>query len=146
MIAPEDFLALAELEIQNTTEAEWRTAVSRAYYAAFHKARKLFLALGFGPPKGDQAHAYVWLRLLNCGNQQVQLAGSNLNSLRRYRNQADYDVDQNLSQANARMQVLEARQIIQILTAAATDPVRTQIMDTMKIYERDVLRQITWKP
>ncbi len=146
MIAPEDFLALAEMGVKGSTEAEWRTAVSRAYYAAFHKARKLFIGLGFQPPKGDQAHAYLWLRLLNCGNQQVQLAGSNLNSLRRYRNQADYDVDQKLIQANARLQVLEARQIVQLLTAASVDPVRSEITDAMKIYERDILRQITWKP
>jgi uncharacterized protein (UPF0332 family) len=145
MIQAEDFLRLAEIWIQGTDEAEWRSAVSRAYYAAFHKARRLFVALGFQPPKGDQAHAYLWLRLLNCG-PQVQLAGSDLNTLRRDRNLADYAVDQNLSQTDGLTQVRSARQIIQALSAAAVEPTRTQITDAMKTYESSILRQVTWKP
>jgi uncharacterized protein (UPF0332 family) len=146
MIQPEDFQRLAETWIQGADEAEWRSAVSRAYYAAFHKARRLFIALGFQPPKGDQAHAYLWLRLLNCGDPQVQLAGSDLNTLRRDRNLADYGVDQNLSQTDGLIQVQSARQIIQVLYAAASEPTRTQITDAMKIYETNILRQVTWKP
>jgi uncharacterized protein (UPF0332 family) len=146
MIQPEDFLKLAEVWIHGGSEAEWRSAVSRAYYAAFHKARRLFAELGFQPPKGDQAHAYLWLRLLNCGDPQVQAAGSDLNSLRRDRNRADYAVDQNLSQSDGLTQVQSARQIIQVLTTAATEPTRTQITDAMKTYESNILRQVTWTP
>ena len=40
-------------------------AVSRAYYAAIHVARLLLGQCGFGVPRGDQAHAYLWLRLSN---------------------------------------------------------------------------------
>ncbi len=32
MITPEDYLALAERLVQENTEADWRTAISRAYY------------------------------------------------------------------------------------------------------------------
>jgi uncharacterized protein (UPF0332 family) len=146
MIQPEDFLQLAETWIQGGSEAEWRSAVSRAYYAAFHKARRLFTALSFQAPRGDQAHAYLWLRLLNCGDPQVQLAGSDLNSLRRDRNLADCAVDQHLRQKDGLTQVQSARQIIQVLTAAANEPTRTQITDAMKDYESNILRQVTWKP
>jgi uncharacterized protein (UPF0332 family) len=59
MIAGKDFLILAELWITGTSEAEWRSAVSRAYYAAFHVARQLLRTLGFLVPRGDQAHAYL---------------------------------------------------------------------------------------
>ena len=31
-----------------------------------------------------------------------------------------------------------------VLDAARLDPVRTQITDTMKVYERDVLKDVTW--
>jgi hypothetical protein len=30
--------------------------------------------------------------------------------------------------------------------AAAVEPIRTQITDAMKIYERDVLKDVTWHP
>ena len=39
-----------------------------------------------------------------------------------------------------------AEEIIRVLDAAAQDPPRTQIMDAMKIYERDVLKDVTWHP
>jgi hypothetical protein len=97
-------------------------------------------------PRGDQAHAYLWLRLSNCGDPQVQLAGSDLNALRRDRNRADYDVDQTLIQPDALQQVQTARRIIQVLDTAGGEPTRTQITDTMKIYERDVLQDVTWQP
>ncbi len=36
-----DFLRLAAVLAGGAAEAEWRTAVGRAYYAAFHMARRL---------------------------------------------------------------------------------------------------------
>lgn len=68
MIRAKEFLTLAETWVEGATEAEWRSAVSRAYYAAFHEARVLLRGLGFRVPRGDQAHAYLWLRLSNCGD------------------------------------------------------------------------------
>ena len=32
------------------------------------------------------------------------------------------------------------------LDAAAVEPVRTQVTDAMKVYERDVLHDVTWHP
>src|SRR5205807_1980650 len=62
---PQEFLALARSLAAGGTEAAWRSAVSRAYYAAFHVARELFGALRFTVPYGDQAHRYLTLRLSN---------------------------------------------------------------------------------
>src|SRR5438445_3393042 len=104
-----DFLTLASKLLAETTEAAWRSAVSRAYYAAFHEARQLLRDLGFVVPRADQAHAYLWLRLSNCGDPQVRLAGSDLNRLRRERNRADYDIDQTLGHAHALLQVQAGR-------------------------------------
>jgi uncharacterized protein (UPF0332 family) len=146
MIDGKHFLTLAEIWIKGASEAEWRSAVSRAYYAVFHEARQLVRQLGFVVPRGDQAHAYLWLRLSNCGEPGVQLAGANLNLLRRDRNRADNDVEQTLDHVDALSQVQAARGIIQTLDAAKAEPTRTQITDAMKIYERDVLRNVTWQP
>jgi uncharacterized protein (UPF0332 family) len=46
-----DFLSLAARLGADTTEADWRTAVSRAYYAAFHAARQLLTGLNFTVPR-----------------------------------------------------------------------------------------------
>jgi uncharacterized protein (UPF0332 family) len=51
-----DFLLAAKLLLPAPLEAAWRSAISRAYYAAFHVARQLFEDLGFRVPHGDQAH------------------------------------------------------------------------------------------
>ena len=71
-----DFLQLAVVLAGGTTEAEWRSAVSRAYYAAFHVARDLLISCGFAAPRGEQAHAYLWLRLSNADDADVEDAGS----------------------------------------------------------------------
>lgn len=141
-----DFLSLADTLAKGATEAEWRTGCSRAYYAAFHVARQLLLALGFRVTHADRAHGYLWLRLSNAGVAEVQEAGRKLNDLRRQPNGADYEERQTISQANAAKNVQRGEEIIQALDAAAIDPVRTQITDTMKIYERDVLKDVTWHP
>ena len=146
MIAGGDFLTLAERWANGTSEGEWRSAVSRAYYAAFHEARELLRDLGFRVPRGDQAHAYLWMRLSNCSDPQVQRAGSELNRLRRDRNRADYDIDQDLLQADALADVRLARAINQTFHAARSEPTRSQVTDAMRVYERDVLRNVTWGP
>ena len=108
MILGRNFLTLAESWIKGSTEAEWRSPVSRGYYAAFHVAKQFMEDLGFLIPRGDQAHAYLWLRLSNSADSQLQLAGSDLNGLRRDRNRADYEVKLTIDHANAFLQVQAA--------------------------------------
>jgi hypothetical protein len=95
--------------------------------------------LGFTVPRADLGHKYLAFRLSNCGEPGVQQAGLDLDALRAYRNQADYDLDRPLSQTFAQQQVRAAEQIIQVLEAIQ-EPERTPIIDAIKIYERDVLK------
>ncbi len=141
-----DFLSVAKGLIVGQTEAAWRSGVSRAYYAAFHVARQLMEDLGFTVPRADRAHGYLWLRLSNAGDPQVMSAGRELKILRDARNGADYEVNRYLAQATASVQIQAAEQLIQLLDAATVEPTRTTITDAMKIYERDVLKDVTWHP
>jgi uncharacterized protein (UPF0332 family) len=141
-----EFHTLAQQLSLAATEAAWRSAVSRAYYAAFHVARQLMEDLGFTVPHADRAHGYLWLRLANCGNLQVEQAANALKDLRRNRNWADYDLARPLGQLFSQNQGSLAAQIIQVFEAAAIGPTCTQITDAMKIYERDVLHDVTWHP
>ena len=138
-----DFLKVADTLLAGNTEAEWRSAVSRAYYAAFHVARELLGQCGFQVPQGERAHAYLWLRLSNAGDPRVQNAGARLQIRRRERNQADYDMNRKIVQAVALVQVQAAKDVVNVLDAV-TGPLGTQITDAIKTYERDVLKEVTW--
>ncbi len=141
-----DYLGLAAALRDGATEAKWRSASSRAYYAAFHIARRLLLRLGFAVPRAERAHAYLWLRLANAGHADVEIAGNRLNHLRGERSAADYDEHRAWGRLLAARHVRTAEDIIQALDAAAVEPIRTQITDALKIYERDVLHDVAWHP
>ena len=141
-----DFLLLASRLAAETTEADWRTAVSRAYYAVFHVARHLLSDLKFTVPRADRAHQYLVFRLSNSGETVVEQAGRDLDTLRRLRNRADYDAMPALTQPQAVAAAQLAEGIIQALDAARQEPTRTHIRDTMIVYERDVLHDVTVQP
>ena len=141
-----DFLPLARALAAEATEAAWRSGLSRAYYAAFHVARDLMESLGFAVPKADAAHKHMAWRLGNCGDVQVEDVGRKLDILRGDRNSADYDMRHPMPQTFAQQRVKMAEQIVQTLEAAALEPTRSQIADAMKLYERDVLQNVTWHP
>src|SRR4051812_2866511 len=67
-----DFLSSARRLAAGPDEADWRSAVSRAYYAAFHAARDLLADLRFRTPRADRAHNYLYVRLNNCGEPSTQ--------------------------------------------------------------------------
>jgi uncharacterized protein (UPF0332 family) len=143
---PDDYIALAVRLAAGTMEAEWRTAVSRAYYAAFHAARRLLLDLKFAAPRSDVAHAYLYHRLNNCGELSIRQAALDLNDLRQLRNRADYDWHIPFIRQQAQSPPATAQAVVQTLDAARQEPTRTQITDAMKLYERTVLRVVTWHP
>ena len=120
--------------------------MSRAYYASFHVARRLLVDLNFAIPRADRAHQYLVFRLSNCTEVPVEQAGRDLDTLRRLRNRADYDDLPALTQAQANASVQLAQGIIQVLDEARQEPSQTRIKEGMIAYERDVLRDVTWKP
>lgn len=146
MIEPREYLLLARRLAAGSTEAEWRSAISRAYYAVFHLVLRFFEDLGFHVPRADSAHKYLVLRLLNCKDPQTETAGGFLDDLRHERNVSDYDLLRDITQPIAQGRLQVADQIIQSLAAARHEPVRTQITVAMKDYERVILKSVTWQP
>jgi len=144
---PRDFLDVASDWATGSREAEWRSAASRAYFAVFHVAQQLLQRCGFVVPNGDQAHAYLWLRLANSGRPDIQRVGNDLNALRRRRNQADYDLDQFFDSIVAVDCVQSAIGMIRDLEDLQTTPaILAQVVSAIQVYERDVLKQVTWQP
>jgi uncharacterized protein (UPF0332 family) len=140
-----DFLPLATRLAAGSEEADWRTAISRAYYAAFHVSRDLLFQLGFVVPPDEKAHNFLYVRLNNCGNTAIGTTAGNLHALRRLRNAADYDMSKTIDAQLASNQVRLASTIIQTLDNL-TPAERTQIHGAMIVYERDVLQNVTWRP
>jgi uncharacterized protein (UPF0332 family) len=141
-----DFLAVANTLAAGPTEAEWRSAVSRAYYAAFHTARELLTRLRFRVPGGEQAHAYLWLRLSNTGDPTADAVGRLLRDLRGRRNNADYDLGRPRSRANATDATADARDLIARMDGLVGTPAEAGIRDGMRAYEQNVLKVDTWGP
>jgi uncharacterized protein (UPF0332 family) len=139
-----DFLDTARHLAGLGGEANHRSAVSRAYYAAFHAARDLVTSLRFWKPRADRAHNYLYVRLNNFGEVQVQSGAFLLNKLRGLRNQADYDIGQPLSQADAVKSVRDADRILQAFDSLIPAQ-RVQITSAIKQYEQQI-GDVTWMP
>jgi uncharacterized protein (UPF0332 family) len=139
-----DFLPAASRLASSPEEADWRSAASRAYYAAFHAARDLLTALSFRTPRADRAHNYLYVRLNNCGEPSVRRAADLLHELRSLRNAADYDVRSPFTAQEARASVTDAGEVLRTLDNLAPAE-RVQITGAMKVYEQQI-GDVTWHP
>jgi uncharacterized protein (UPF0332 family) len=75
-------------------EAELRTAISRAYYSAFHMSLWFLRersGSNFNSSRTGDDHAAVIFHLKNSGTRELQNAGRILGNLRNDRNKADYE-------------------------------------------------------
>ena len=133
---PKDFLRVANNLAKSDEAAELRSAVSRAYYAAFHVARKLLVDMGFEISKGSGAHGDVCKYLGNAGNPTVEHAGSNIGDLKGWRNQADYelDLDEHENSRSVQNIVLITEQIIEDLEQCCNGSDRDQIKGAISSY------------
>jgi uncharacterized protein (UPF0332 family) len=88
----EEFLEFAEEQVRRRgNPAAERSAISRAYYAAFHKAKAHFVANGQPLSFRADDHSAVarWFR--SRANQSWVRIGSDLDRLRQLRRDADYE-------------------------------------------------------
>lgn len=86
------YLALAHHMASGSSEAEYRTSVSRGYYGAFHLACELVNRCGVRLPRTADAHNKLQWCLSQAGSPDLLLAASLLASLRSARHAADYDL------------------------------------------------------
>jgi uncharacterized protein (UPF0332 family) len=87
-----EYLSLAQELSRRTEEACHRSAISRAYYAAFHAARAYVREHHPAEhlPGGPEDHGRVW-RILETSGRLGSRMGRLGKDLRRWRNQADYE-------------------------------------------------------
>jgi uncharacterized protein (UPF0332 family) len=91
------YFDLSQELLQNTgnltiREARARSAISRAYYAAFCSSRNHLRDVdGKSVPQGAEVHKYVKTEFANSTEVSRQQISKNLDRLRIERNKADYD-------------------------------------------------------
>ena len=115
-----EFQHTAERLALGATEADWRSAVSRAYYAAFHFFREFFLSHGLDVGGGAQSHFNLYSGLLNCGFPRVAPIASRLDALRAHRVRADYDLRRPITHRASQYGVQQSRVLIADFQASLT--------------------------
>ncbi len=88
-----EFFTVAEELAERDEERDKRTAVGRAYYAAFGTARSHLESSGVTFAKGSGVHGAVWGHLSKSSDPVERQLGATGNRLRVTRNRADYDAD-----------------------------------------------------
>jgi hypothetical protein len=87
---PREFHRQAVDLLRGGQPVDCRSAISRAYYAAFSVAAEVLRTNGFPILENHTAHEQVTRHLLGSEDQTVRRVGSQLGDLRGMRNKADY--------------------------------------------------------
>jgi uncharacterized protein (UPF0332 family) len=126
----------------NADEAVYRTAVSRAYYGAFHLAMSFLADLGFSAPRTANVHVFVQHHLNGSGQPAACTAASLLSDLHAARNRADYQLSHRTAgtQAIAKLCVETAHEIQTALRECARSPANEQVRTGITAYVRRVSR------
>jgi uncharacterized protein (UPF0332 family) len=85
-----DFLNFAKDLLKNDKPINYRTAINRSYYAAYHVAVNLLEKSDVPIPKSGSGHGVVRRYLGNCGIKVIEEAQSKLSNLYSDRIKADY--------------------------------------------------------
>lgn len=113
------FLACAETLAKAQDEAAKRSAISRAYYAAYNVVR-VFLQVR--PPPDSDSHKYVWDAALNDSRREVKSLAAKGDRLKKRRRNADYDPTFDALEWNTKDSLEVARKMIEAVEALKRPP------------------------
>lgn len=135
-----EFFTLAQKLAQMRTESALRSAVSRAYYAAYHCCIHLLRELGFQFSKDASAHDKICAYLNNAGISEIQAAADTLFHLRRRRNSADYDLSSTefRSHIDCQIHLVRAQAVILQIEKYSKEPLRTQLKNSLRVYHAKI--------
>jgi uncharacterized protein (UPF0332 family) len=137
---PEDFIAVARVLATGPNQAHWRSAVSRAYYGAFHVAMRFLASLGITFSKTASAHEKVAFCLRAANDGALTEAARKLATLREIRNTADYRLDDR-SIASTKLAIVQVGRAEEITAAIA--PLEQNphgVRKAIRNYARSVLK------
>jgi len=116
MITPGDLLTIAEeINSQSTDEKYDRTAVSRAYYSAYHYCLQLETKLP-APSRGSGAHERLSQQLIDARELDLRKAGIFLRQLHGDRVDADYKIFEDFDGNNVELAINQVKKIYSLVT------------------------------
>src|SRR6266481_2830170 len=124
------FLDIAQELVAGKTEAHWRAAAGRAYYALFHESWSALLRWSFSIPPRESAHSFIRLRFTFAVHPDLRQIGYALEDLSRLRNKADYKLavsGQFASSQPTEKAINDARAALVLLDAINGDPIRQAV-------------------
>ncbi|MBW1928877.1 MAG: hypothetical protein JRH08_08200 [Deltaproteobacteria bacterium] len=138
---PRQFQYLAErLAEHGAYPAEFRSAISRAYYAAFHFGLNLLREMGFSIVENATAHEDVYLHLNNSGDHDLIAVASKIKDLRARRIHADYRLQRRDVEAkeNAKMYVRLASRLMETIEKRCNSESRGQIIEAIQNWKNNI--------
>ncbi len=134
------FFTFAQKLVQMRDEPALRSAVSRAYYAAYHFSIGLVREIGFQFEKGAPAHEKIYQYLRNTQMQDAVSAANDLKLLRKRRNEADYELDSSefKDHISCQIDLARAQLIISQVEKLAREPLRTQLTNGLRKYHAQI--------
>ena len=135
----DQFLTLSGKLVAGTQSgpAEYRTALSRAYYGAFHIAIVFLAELGITLPRD---HGEVCRCLYESGDPDCTEAGRKLSDLQSVRVRADYRLDDSTVERSlaARLGLENAHEIRSLLDRCRQEPRSVAIKAGIEAYRRRI--------
>ena len=138
---PLDFHKVAEYLIAKGGAAEFRSAISRAYYGTFLFCCKKINEIGFNLPRDATAHTQVARYLNNCDDFKLQNVAYQLSDLRTIRNIADYDLNSKKVEKlkNAKANVKQAKKMVRTINDRFNENSK-EIALKIEYYRKNILR------
>jgi len=107
-----EFFVLAQELMQGHREVDYRSAVSRAYYSAFHACRTLLKNIPNLPGSIGTSHQRVIDELLSHSDKQINSLGNKLKVARDLRQKADYQLERAFSRYEASRLLSQVQKIL----------------------------------
>ena len=136
---PKEFQYLAlKLAEHGAFPSEFRSAISRSYYAVYNYGFNILKELGFIIPTNSEAHKEVYLHFNNSGDTLLKEVATKIDNLRTKRNHADYYLDRTdvEKQHNAKAIVHSADRLINTIEKQCNGENRSQIIKSIKDWKK----------
>ena len=137
---PKEFQYLASglVEKNGAFPSEYRTAISRSYYAVYNVGISLLKEMGFTIPKKLDAHVFMRRHFKFSGDIELIEAAEKIKYLKGKRNHADYELDRTdvEKQHNAKAHVYSADRLIKTMEKQCKGKNRSQIIKSMKDWRK----------
>lgn len=108
---PLDFLRIAKKLLNYDSEANWRTSISRSYYAIYNYLKQECAKLGVEISKGPSGHGDLIRCLRGSELPDAVDIGSKVNDLHSHRIKADYDMAEPITLNTAKLFYRKAEKI-----------------------------------